>query len=119
MKLLLTAASLVLLSSSFVLISWPGFDSELQQLKELLGLEVDQETPSKPRHRARPNQGTEEKKDDLQVELSTADIRDSLVHSHWSRNVEAWLSLVESFIVLLCQLSYAIKNQLVAFKSPY
>ena len=24
----------------------------------------------------------------------------SLVHSHWSRNVEAWLSLVESFIML-------------------
>ena len=23
----------------------------------------------------------------------------SLVHSHWSRNVEAWLSLVESFKV--------------------
>ena len=36
----------------------------------------------------------------------------SLVHSHWSRNVEARLSLVESFIVLLRQLSYAIKNQL-------
>ena len=34
----------------------------------------------------------------------------SLVHSHWSRNVEAWLSLVESFIVLLRQLYYAIKN---------
>ena len=27
-------------------------------------------------------------------------VRSSLVHSHWSRNVEAWLSLVESFIVL-------------------
>ena len=25
----------------------------------------------------------------------------SLVHSHWSRNVEAWLSLVESFIVYI------------------
>ena len=25
----------------------------------------------------------------------------SLVHSHWSRNVEAWLSLVETIIVLL------------------
>ena len=36
----------------------------------------------------------------------------SVVHSHWSRNVEAWLSLVESFIVLLRQLYYAIKNQL-------
>ena len=28
----------------------------------------------------------------------------SLVHSHWSRNVEARLSLVESFIVMLRQL---------------
>ena len=43
----------------------------------------------------------------------------SLVHSHWSRNVEACLSLVESFIVLLRQLSYTIKNQLVASKAPY
>ena len=31
--------------------------------------------------------------------------------SHWSRSNEAWLSSV-SFIVLLCQLSYAIMNQL-------
>ena len=38
--------------------------------------------------------------------------RNSILHSHWSRNVEAWLSLVESFIVLLRQLSYAIKKQL-------
>ena len=36
----------------------------------------------------------------------------SLVHSHWSRNVEARLSLVERIIVMLRQLSYAIKNQL-------
>ena len=42
----------------------------------------------------------------------------SLVHSHWSRNVKAWLSLVESFIVLLRQLSYAIKNQLGHPKPP-
>ena len=42
----------------------------------------------------------------------------SLVHSHWSRNVETRLSLVESFIVLLCQLSYAIKNQLGHPKPP-
>ena len=42
----------------------------------------------------------------------------SLVHSHWSRNVEARLSLVESFIVLLRQLSYAIKNQLGHPKPP-
>ena len=46
-------------------------------------------------------------------------VNTSLVHSHWSRNVEAWLSLVESFIVMLRQLSYAIKNQLVASKAPY
>ena len=42
----------------------------------------------------------------------------SVVHSHWSRNVEARLSLVESFIVLLRQLSYAIKNQLGHPKPP-
>ena len=35
-----------------------------------------------------------------------------MVHSHWSRNVEARLSLVERIIVLLRQPSYAIKNQL-------
>ena len=42
----------------------------------------------------------------------------SLVHSHWSRNVETWLSLVERIIVLLRQLSYAIKNQLGHPKPP-
>ena len=36
-----------------------------------------------------------------------------MVHSHWSRMVEVWLSLVQSFIVLLRQISYAIKNQLL------
>ena len=41
-----------------------------------------------------------------------------VVHSHWSRNVEARLSLVESFIVMLRQLSYAIKNQLGHPKPP-
>ena len=73
MKLLLTVTSLVVLSSSFVLITWPEFHSELQQVKDLLGLEGDQETTSKPRHRSRPrpSQGEEEeKKDDLQVEPS-------------------------------------------------
>ena len=40
------------------------------------------------------------------------------IHSHWSRNVEALLSLVRSFIVMLHQLSNAIKNQLVASKAP-
>ena len=40
----------------------------------------------------------------------------SLVHSHWSRIVEAWLSLVESYRVFLCQLSYVIKNKLVGSK---
>ena len=43
----------------------------------------------------------------------------SVVHSHWSRFNKARLSLVESFIVLLCQHSYAIKNQLIASKAPY
>ena len=38
--------------------------------------------------------------------------RNSGLHSHWSRNVEAWLSMVESFSVLLRQQSYAIKHQL-------
>ena len=37
----------------------------------------------------------------------------SVLHSHWSRNAEARLSLVERIIVLLRQLSYAIKNQLL------
>ena len=27
-------------------------------------------------------------------------VKTSLVHSHWSRMIQAWLSLVESFIVL-------------------
>ena len=40
------------------------------------------------------------------------------IHSHWSRNVEALLSLVRSFIVMLHQISNAIKNQLVASKAP-
>ena len=40
------------------------------------------------------------------------DLLTSVLHSHWSRNVEARLSLVQRFIVLLRQLSYAIKNQL-------
>ena len=42
----------------------------------------------------------------------------SVIHSHWSRNVQAWISLVESFIVLLHQLSYAIKKQLGHPKPP-
>ena len=41
-----------------------------------------------------------------------------MVHSHWSRSNEARLSLVESFIVLLRQHSYAIKNQQGASKKP-
>ena len=50
-----------------------------------------------------------------QLRISDDKVVLSLVHSHWSKNVEARLSLVESFIVLLRQLSYAIKNQLVAY----
>ena len=36
----------------------------------------------------------------FKVELTGIIFLISLVHSHWSRNVEAWLSLVESFIML-------------------
>ena len=75
-QILLSVASLVSLSSSFVLISWPEFDSELQQVKELVGLDGDQETTSKPRqeNRARPSQEKEKEfKDDLQVETSTTE----------------------------------------------
>ena len=73
MKILLTVTSLTALCSSFVLISWPEFDSELQQFKDLLGLENDQETNSKPRPQSRPRpSGKKEKKEDLQVESSTA-----------------------------------------------
>ena len=39
--------------------------------------------------------------------------------SHWSSSYITALSLVESFRVLLRQLTYAIKNQLVASKAPY
>ena len=39
--------------------------------------------------------------------------------SHWSSSYITALSLVESFIVMLRQLSYAIKNQLKAPKAPY
>ena len=39
--------------------------------------------------------------------------------SHWSSSYITALLLAESFRVLLCQLSYAIKNQLVASKAPY
>ena len=42
----------------------------------------------------------------------------SVLHSHSSRNVEAWLSLVERFIGMLHQLSYAIKNQHRARNTP-
>ena len=51
------------------------------------------------------------------AQLDTTPVADcqvvfSLLHSDWSRNVEDGFSLVERFIVLLRQLSYAIKNQL-------
>ena len=36
----------------------------------------------------------------------------SVLHSHWSRSDEAWISLVERITVLLRQQSYAVKNQL-------
>ena len=50
--------------------------------------------------------------------ITTGMINIIMVQSHWSRNVEAVLSLVERFIVLLRQLSYAIKNQLGHPKPP-
>ena len=42
-----------------------------------------------------------------------------ILDSHWSSSYITALSLVESFRVMLRQLSYAIKNQLVASKAPY
>ena len=39
--------------------------------------------------------------------------------SHWSSAYNTALSLVESFLVMLRQLLYAIKNQLKAPKVPY
>ena len=55
MKLLLTAAPLAVLCSSFVLITWPGFEAELQQVKELLGLEGEQEPPRHQQSRPTPS----------------------------------------------------------------
>ena len=52
------------------------------------------------------------------IHSTSTSLQGSVVHSHWSRNVEARLSLVESFIVMLRQLSYAIKNQLGHPKPP-
>ena len=40
--------------------------------------------------------------------------QDSVLHSHLSRNIEAWLSLAERFIVLLRQLSYAIRKEMAS-----
>ena len=42
----------------------------------------------------------------------------SVLHSHWSSSNETCLSLVERFMMLICQLSYAIKNQLGHPKPP-
>ena len=39
--------------------------------------------------------------------------------SHWSSSYITALSLVEILLVMLRQLSYAIKNQLKAAKAPY
>ena len=60
----------------------------------------------------------EEEDEERKKILVLGTLRNSVLHSHWSRNVEARLSLVESFIVLLRQLSYAIKNQLGHPKPP-
>ena len=51
--------------------------------------------------------------------LGDPNYRRYIQYSHWSSSYITALSLVESFIVLLRQLSYAIKNQLVASKAPY
>ena len=46
-------------------------------------------------------------------------IRIRVVHSHWSRNVQAWLSLVESFRVLLAPAVLCHKEPARASKAPY
>ena len=43
----------------------------------------------------------------------------TLLRSHWSSSYITALSLVENFLVMLRQPSYAIKNQLKAPKAPY
>ena len=45
--------------------------------------------------------------------------RETLRHTGQHQGHSSPLSLVERLIVLLRQLSYAIKNQLVASKAPY
>ena len=93
MKILLTVTSLTALCSCFVLISWPEFDSELEQFKELLGLENDQETNSKPRPQSRPRpSGKKEKKEDLQVESSTTAVRDQDGSSYCSQTISNLIS---------------------------
>ena len=47
-----------------------------------------------------------------QEELTYNQVSHVLYYSHWSSYNEARLSLVESFIMKLCQQHYAIKNQL-------
>ena len=68
-----------------------------------------------------PTKDSEEKEKEGKRDwfLVSGNSEGSVVHSHWSRINEARLSLVESFIVLLASVSYAIKNQLVASKAPY
>ena len=54
-----------------------------------------------------------------QSKIPSQPVSSSLVHSHWSRNVEARLSLVESFPSDACaNYPYAIKNQLGHPKPP-
>ena len=65
----------------------------------------------------------EERSEELKV--GDISLEDELVDAGRDHSSEAaediypGLSLFESFIVLLRQLSYAIKNQLVASKAPY
>ena len=54
----------------------------------------------------------EARQGDSHAQLSLYPARNSVLHSHWSSSNEAWLSLVQSFRVLLRQLSCASKNQL-------
>ena len=58
----------------------------------------------------------ESSSDLIRVKVST---KTSVLHSHWSRNVEAWLSLVERIIVLLAPALLCHKEPARASKAPY
>ena len=52
------------------------------------------------------------------LDQATSRTRTTAGQSHWSSSFITVLSLVESFVVMLRRLSYAIKNQLKAPKAP-